>query len=159
MGSNINDINELTGDITSGMSGSPKGVEKPRACRIAFTSDGRTIESRISHSLAGASYFIIAEGDPDNMTVIENPGKGRGSEGGERAAAALVKEMVDTIVTSNIGPRAARILEEAHITVHAGCHGTISEAMAKCLSGKLTETHGASYSGCLETPGTSKADQ
>lgn len=117
------------------------------------------MDSRISHSLAGAEYFIIAEGDPSNTTVIENPGRGSGSEGGEKAARALVKERVNTVVTSNIGPRAARILEEARITVHAGCHGTITEAMAKCISGKLIETHGASYSGCLETPGTSKAEQ
>jgi predicted Fe-Mo cluster-binding NifX family protein len=82
-----------------------------------------------------------------------------GSEGGERAAEALVRERVNTVVTSNIGPRAAKVLEDARITVHAGCHGTISEAMAKCLSGKLVQTRGASYSGCLETPGTSKADQ
>jgi predicted Fe-Mo cluster-binding NifX family protein len=143
----------------SGMSGSSKDADLPKACKIAFTSDGRTTQSRISHSLAGAPYFIIAEGDPSNTAVIENPGKGMGSEGGERAAETLVRERVDTVVTSNIGPRAAKILQDARITVHAGCHGTISEAMAKCLSGRLIETHGASYSGCLETPGTSKADQ
>lgn len=143
----------------SGSSGSGQGVERPRACKIAFTADGTTVDSRISRSLARAPYFIIAEGDPGNLGVMENPGKGMGSEGGEAAAAALVKEKVNTVVTNNIGPKAAKILEDAHISVHAGCHGTVSEAMAKCLSGKLIETHGASYSGCLETPGTSKADQ
>jgi predicted Fe-Mo cluster-binding NifX family protein len=140
-------------------SGTTKDIGRPKACRIAFSSDGRTMDSSISHSLAGAPYFIIAEGDPGNIAVIDNPGKGMGSEGGEKAAMALVRERVNTVVTSNIGPKAAKILEDAHIAVHAGCHGTIAEAIDKCLSGQLIKTHGASYSGCLETPGTSKADQ
>jgi|ADurb_Met_01_Slu_FD_contig_123_11185_length_766_multi_6_in_0_out_1_1 predicted Fe-Mo cluster-binding NifX family protein len=142
----------------SGPSGTVKGA-KAKGCKIAFSSDGRTLDSKISRSLARAPYFIIAEGSPDNRTVIENPGKGKGSEGGEMAARALVKERVDTVVTSNIGPKAAKVLEDAHITVHAGCRGTISEAIEKCLAGKLVATRGASYSGCLESPGTAKADQ
>jgi predicted Fe-Mo cluster-binding NifX family protein len=100
----------------SGPSGTVKGA-KAKGCKIAFSSDGRTLDSKISRSLARAPYFIIAEGSPDNRTVIENPGKGKGSEGGEMAARALVKERVDTVVTSNIGPKAAKVLEDAHITV------------------------------------------
>jgi predicted Fe-Mo cluster-binding NifX family protein len=141
----------------SRVTGDQAGASKK--CRIAFSSEGRTMDSKISRSLAGAPYFIIAEGDPDNRVVIENPGKGLGSESGEKAALALVKEKVSVVVTGNIGPAAARVLERAHVTVHAGCHGSITEAVGRCLAGELIATHGASYSGCLETPGTSKADQ
>ncbi len=128
-------------------------------CRVAFTSDGRTLDSKVSSSLARATYFIIAEGGPDKLEVIENGGKGMGSAAGLKGARTLVDEKVDTVVTGNIGPKASAILETAHIKVHAGCSGTISEAMSKCLAGALVETKGASYSGCLESPGTSKADQ
>ena len=117
------------------------------------------MDSRLSRSLARAPYLLIAEGSPENITVLDNPGVGMGAEGGEEAARVLVKRKVDVVVTSNIGPKAARVLEDARVTVHAGCHGTISEAIGKCLSGKLVKTRGASYSGCLETPGMSKADQ
>jgi predicted Fe-Mo cluster-binding NifX family protein len=129
------------------------------ACKVAFAAEGTTLDSKIAPSLARADHFILVEGDPDRLEVVENPGKGLGSAAGARGARALVNERVNVVVTGNIGPKAAAILEEANIKVHAGCSGTVSEAMAKCLAGSLITTKGASYSGCLESPGTSKAVQ
>lgn len=140
------------------MAGTVKGHEA-RPCRIAFASEGRTLEDRISNSLAGAPYFVIAEGSPENLSVIENSAKGLGSGAGEEAARILLKQKITILVTGNIGPAAARALQDGNVVIHAGCSGKISEAIEKCLSGKLIETKGASYSGCLESPGTAKARQ
>ncbi len=120
---------------------------------------GRTLKDEVSSSLAGAAYFIIVEGSPDKISVIENLGKGHGSEAGEMAARSLLEERVNILVTGNIGPTTARILKEGRMVVHAGCSGRIDDAIQRCLSGKLVETEGASYSGCLESPGTAKARQ
>lgn len=142
----------------SGMGGKSKGREGG-PCRIAFASEGRTVEDKISNSLAGAPYFVIAEGSPENLSVVKNSAKGLGSAAGEEAAKILLKEKITILVTGNIGPAAARALEAGNVVVHAGCSGNISEAIQKCLSGKLIETKGASYTGCLESPGTAKAKQ
>jgi predicted Fe-Mo cluster-binding NifX family protein len=137
-----------------------KGVgSKSGKCRAAFAADGRAADSMMSTSLANAAFFIIAEGSPDQTTVIENTAKGTGSTAGIKAAELLVKEKVSIVVTGNIGPKASSILENAHILVHAGCSGPVSKAMTRCLAGKLKETKGASYSGCLESFGTAKAEQ
>ncbi len=140
------------------MAGNIKGREGG-PCRIAFAAEGRTLDDRISNSLAGAPYFVIAEGSPDNLSVVENTAKGHGSRAGEEAAKILLKQRITILVTGNIGPAAARSLKEGHVIVHAGCSGNISQAIQRCLSGKLVETKGASYSGCLESPGTAKAKQ
>jgi predicted Fe-Mo cluster-binding NifX family protein len=109
--------------------------------------------------LASASFFIIAEGSPDNITIIENVGKGAGSAAGIKGAQQLVAEKVTELVTGNIGPKASDILEGAKVLIHAGCSGAVSNAMTRCLAGELIETRGASYSGCLESVGTAKAKQ
>ena len=123
-------------------------AEGERPCRMAVTSKGDDLDGEIA-PMARSPFFIIFEGTPENHLVMENLIRKGGSESALRTAAELVKQRVDIVITGTIGPRAYRQLEEAGIKVHAGCEGTVSEALKKCLKGKLPICDKATYGGYL----------
>ncbi len=117
------------------------------------------MKSEVAQCFARAPYFMVSTGGIENFTLLENTARNLGSTAGIETAEMLIHSGIDVLTTGNLGARASETLEGAGIRVHAGCSGKVSEAFSKCLSGKLTETKGASYSGCLESPGTSKVQQ
>jgi len=123
---------------------------KPRKqCRIAVTSAGNDLNSKVS-LIGRSSHFILFEGTPERYTVIENASRGVGTESGAEAAKALAETKVDIVITGTIGSHAYRALQEAGISVKAGCSGTIAEAIKKCAAGELAECKGATYAGNIE---------
>lgn len=119
-----------------------------RPCRMAVTSTGDDLDSRIA-PMARSSFFIIFEGSPENRMVMENLVRKGGSESAIKTAAELAKQKVDIVITGTIGPRAFKELEAAGVKVHAGCEGKVSEALEKCLKGKLPICKKATYGGYL----------
>lgn len=115
---------------------------------MAVTSTGDDLDSRIA-PMARSSFFIIFEGSPENRMVMENLVRKGGSESAIKTAAELAKQKVDIVITGTIGPRAFKELEAAGVKVHAGCEGKVSEALEKCLKGKLPICKKATYGGYL----------
>lgn len=122
--------------------------QEERPCRMAVTSKGDGLDGEIA-PMARSNFFIIFEGSPDNRMVMENLVRKGGSESAIKTAAELAKQKVDIVITGTIGPRAFKQLESAGVKVHAGCEGTVSEILEKCLKGKLPICKKATYGGYL----------
>ena len=133
--------------------------QKVKPCKIAISSSGKNIEDEVAHSFSSSPYFIVPDEYMNSYSILENPMKHLGATAGVETAKMLIDVDIDIVITGNIGPTASKTLESAGIRVHSGCSGKVSEALRKCLSGRLIFTKGANYSGCLESPGTSKVKQ
>ncbi len=124
-----------------------KSNEPP--CRVAVTSKGRTIDSDVT-SVNRGPYFLIFEGKPENPRVVENKAIGKGTEAGVAAASLLKSLKINIVITGTLGSKGFRALNDAGIVVHAGCKGTISDAIRKCMRGELEKCKGARFAGTVE---------
>jgi predicted Fe-Mo cluster-binding NifX family protein len=70
-------------------------------------------------------------------------------EKGPSAAETLAAMDVGTVIVGTVGPRAFRILDEAGVSVKAGCSGKVSTVIKRCAAGKLKECKGATFKGHL----------
>ncbi len=99
--------------------------------------------------LGRCRHFVIFEGSPERRSSVPNPVKDRGAGSGAEAARALVGMGVDIVITDTIGAHALAVLTEGGLTVHAGCSGTVADAVDRCLEGKLPDCTGPTYSGYI----------
>ncbi len=79
------------------------------------------------------AYFAIVDED---IRFIENKGALEGHGAGTIAAKLVAEEGAEAVITGNLGPNAAKILEQFQITAYKGS-GDIDKAMADFREGRL----------------------
>lgn len=107
--------------------------------KIAVSSIGMALDSKMSETFGRCPYFIVAEtkgSDIMKTELVENAGVDQKSGAGISAAEAIAEKGVKVVITDNIGPRAADIFKQFKIKVYEG-KGTIREAINKFTKGEL----------------------
>jgi predicted Fe-Mo cluster-binding NifX family protein len=112
-----------------------------RSRRIAVSSTGKSLESRVAEVFGRCPYFVIAEIE-DNKIVrseaIENTVANQIGGAGISAAQAVVEKGVSAVIAGNIGPRALDVLRQFDIEVYKGS-GLVENALQEFVDGKLTK--------------------
>ena len=106
--------------------------------RIAVTSAGKGLDSKLDPRFGRADYFIIL--DPDTMAfeVVENSQNLNLPQGaGIQAGKTIVDHQVDALITGHCGPKAFKVLQKAGVQVMTGAHGTVADVIAQFNDGKL----------------------
>lgn len=121
--------------------------------KIAITSDGESIESRIDQRFGRCRYFIIVDTDnKEKAEAVENQGNVQGHGAGIRAAQQLGELGVKVVITGQLGPNATNVLGQLGIrTYHAS--GTVKDAVDDFVEnklGKISEVS-APHSGMMRT--------
>ncbi len=107
--------------------------------KVAISSTGNTLESQVDPRFGRCAYFIIAEvesGKLKEWKAIPNPGMAAMGGAGISAAQKVADEGVKTIITGNIGPRAAAVFQQVGIQVYQAT-GTVKEALESWIKGEL----------------------
>jgi len=107
--------------------------------KIAVSSTGKNIESKVSDIFARCPYFIIAEIKDqkiDKTEIIENKSTDQMSGAGISAAQLMAEKNVNAVITGNVGPRAFDVLKQFNIEIYRG-EGKVKEAVEKFIEGKL----------------------
>ncbi len=100
--------------------------------KIAITSDGKTLESKVSAVGGRAHYFLIFEnGQLDK--VIPNPFRIGGGGAGFAVAAMLADEQVDLVVSGHFGEKMLGALAEKSITKRELSDLKVAEALKKIM--------------------------
>lgn len=116
--------------------------------RIAVSSQGNEITSRVDPRFGRAQYFIIYDTEKDSFEVIENLQNVNAPQGaGIQSAQNVVRKNVDIIVSGNLGPKAFAALSAAGVKAALWSEGSVLEAVEKIKSGMLKPTERANVEG------------
>jgi predicted Fe-Mo cluster-binding NifX family protein len=116
--------------------------------KIAFTASGDSLNAPLDRRFGRAPRFLIyddATGKLDALNNIQNLNAAQGA--GVQAAAQIVKQNVDYVITGHCGPKAFQILESAGVTVYPCSAETIADAYQLFKDGQLVAAAAATVEG------------
>ncbi len=107
--------------------------------KIAISSDGDGIESKIDQRFGRCKYFFIVDTeDIKKVEAIENQGAVQGHGAGIKAAQQLGSLKVQAVITGRLGPNATSILKQLGIKAYHSS-GVAKDAINDFMSNKLEE--------------------
>jgi len=114
-------------------------VDLLKNMKIAVSSIGKNLESKVDEIFGRCPYFLIVEivnKKIKGVEVIENTSIDQTVGAGISAAKIISKNGVDAVITGAVGPRALDVLKQFNIQVYNG-FGPIKEAVKKFIDGDL----------------------
>jgi len=108
--------------------------------KIAFSARGPALSSELDPRFGRASYLVVADTDSGRLSVHDNSQKARAAHGSDaQAAQDLVKLGVEGVITGNLTPNAASVLQAGNVKVYKQTWGTVRDAIEQFKSGRLRE--------------------
>ncbi len=109
--------------------------------KIAVSSAGKDMNSRVDQRFGRAPFFIIVDTETEGFTVRDNTQNLNALQGaGIQSAKNVVDLGVQAVLTGNMGPKAFSTLQAAGVNVYTGVSGTIKEAIETFKAGTLEKT-------------------
>ena len=116
--------------------------------KLAITSDGSDLTSRVAARFGRARYFITYDVDSGEVEAIDNAQNLYAPQGaGIQAARNVADAGVQALITGNVGPRAFTALQAASVAVYLEAAGTVGEAIERYKAGELEPTEGSNVEG------------
>jgi len=116
--------------------------------KTAFTVQAKGPDAPMDDRFGRATVYAIIDDDSDDPNYLENPSLSSSSGAGPASVEFLSRHGVRKVVTGNVGPKAARALRAAGITVYRAQRGNLSENLAALQANTLERID-------LEQPGSS----
>lgn len=116
--------------------------------KIAFTSSGSDLDSRMDARFGRAACFIILDTETGGTESIDNSQNADAAQGaGIQAAKTVAGSGASRLVTGHVGPNAFRALSAAGIEVYTTSAATVREALAALDEGRLSRAGSADVGG------------
>jgi predicted Fe-Mo cluster-binding NifX family protein len=106
--------------------------------KIVISADGRGLDSKICATFHRCPFFLIKDMEKNSLKALENTTKDRPGEIGATVGQIISNQGIDTVITSDIGPKAFEIFERYAIKVYQA-EGIIEDAIRQLEKGKLPE--------------------
>jgi len=114
---------------------------------LAVSANGKNLEAEVGPLFGRARFFIIIDPDTLEWEAWDNLDNLSAIQGiGVTVANRLVRRNIRTVLTGNCGPKAFQELQNAGIEVFLNAQGTVRQAVASLMEGKLTKASGSSVS-------------
>ncbi len=110
--------------------------------KIAITSTGEGMESKVDRSFGRAKWFVTIDRETKAIEAHSNAQNIHASHGaGIQAAQNVANLGVEILLTGNVGPNAFRTLQAASIKIFMfdNTVETVEEALARWEAGDLAE--------------------
>jgi len=116
--------------------------------KIAISSTGEDLDSKIDLRFGRAFGFIIYDLDTDEFSFANNVQNLEASQGaGIQAAQTVVNLDAGALITGHCGPKAFKVLSAADIKIYVGAEGSIKDVIEKFKNNELTEADNADVEG------------
>ena len=116
--------------------------------RIAVSSQGKDLTSKVDQRFGRASCFLVFDTDDESFEVVENSQNVNAAQGaGIQAAENVTKKNVDLVVSGNFGPKAFQALQAAGVKIALWADGIVSEAIELGRNDKLKISDTANVEG------------
>ena len=99
--------------------------------KVCITSQGPDLESQVDPRFGRCAYFVFYDLDADNFEIIENPNISGVSGVGIQNAQLMAEKGVEVVITGNLGPNAASVLQQAGIRVITGVSGKVKDVIER----------------------------
>ena len=109
--------------------------------RIAVSSTGKDLDSRLDPRFGRCAYFLVVDSDFMDFEAYPNESASLGGGAGIQAAQLLASKNVQAVITGNCGPNAVHTLSAAGIELFVGQQGTVKEVVNKYVTGGLKPTN------------------
>jgi predicted Fe-Mo cluster-binding NifX family protein len=109
--------------------------------KIAVTSTGKEIESKVDKSFGRAKWFLLIDSETSAFEIHSNEQNLNAAQGaGIQAAQNVAKLGAKAVLTGNVGPNAFKTLSAASIRMFLIKEDiTVKQALAEWKEGKLPE--------------------
>lgn len=105
--------------------------------KVAVSSTGTDLTSRIDERFGRCRYFLIVETDDMSVEIIKNPNADLSTGAGIQSTSLVADKGVAAVITGNCGPKARRVFAETNIELIPGQHGVIRDVIEKYKNGQL----------------------
>jgi predicted Fe-Mo cluster-binding NifX family protein len=110
--------------------------------KIAITSLGETLDSKVDPRFGRAACFIVIDTDTMDFNAINNENVAAAGGAGINSAKVVTDTGAEAVLTGNCGPNAERTLRAAGVKLYTGLTGTVAEAVELFKGGGLKEAGG-----------------
>ena len=107
--------------------------------KIAIPSEGKDLGSAVCQSFGRTTYFILADTDTQNFTVLNNEAAAAQGGAGIKAAQSIADSGAKAVVTFHCGENAADVLKAANIKILKAVPATVKEIIDKFKNDELSE--------------------
>jgi len=116
--------------------------------KIAFSTNGNTLESLLDTRFGRCSRFLILDTETNHYEILENTQNLNAVQGaGIQSAQTVLKTGAEALVTGHCGPKAFKVLHAAGITIYLADNRPIDELAKTFAAGKLAELTDADVEG------------
>lgn len=106
---------------------------------VVSAEENRGLESQVSHHFGRCPYFVMAEVDGEEITLvetIENPFFEQHSPG--QVPRFVSEQNADVMISGGMGRRAIEFFQQFDIQTATGASGNVGQALRQYVSGGLT---------------------
>ncbi|MBN2428070.1 MAG: NifB/NifX family molybdenum-iron cluster-binding protein [Deltaproteobacteria bacterium] len=97
--------------------------------KICIPSSGTNLDSQIEPHFGRCAYFIFVEPESMEFEAVPNPNVSARGGAGVRSSEIMAQHGVHTVVSVQVGPKAAQVLHAAGIKIITVEGGTVREAL------------------------------
>lgn len=106
--------------------------------RIAVTATGTDLDAAVDPRFGRAAYILLVDPETMAVEVLDNGENVNAFKGaGIQAATLICDKGAEALLTGYCGPNAFKVLAAARIKVAGDVQGTVREAVAAYLAGKV----------------------
>lgn len=116
--------------------------------KIAMTANGTDLSATLDPRFGRARHFVLVDSETGAIEAVDNQQNFDLPQGaGIQAGQTIVKSGAEVLITGNCGPKAFRVLENAHIQVYVGAEGTLRDVLDRFRAGELTPAQAPNVQG------------
>jgi len=127
--------------------------------KICITSEGKELTSNLDPRFGRAAYFIFYDTETDEFEALANDNTTGMGGVGIQSGQLMAEKGVELVLTGNLGPNAAGVLEQAGIKAITGVSGKIEEVIENYKKGNLKEKAGPTNPSVTSKFGMDKKDK
>jgi len=106
--------------------------------KVAVTARGSALSSELDPRFGRASHFVLVDTESGDYSAHDNTPNVQAAHGaGTQAAQDVINLGAEAVITGNIGPKAAAVLQAANVGVYRQTWGTVRDAIEHFKSGRL----------------------
>jgi len=111
--------------------------------KIVVTANGNDLDALASPVFGRCPVYIFVDTETMDFQAVENPAISAPGGAGIQAAQFVIKHGAQAVLTGNLGPNAANVLQTASMSVYQISEGTVRQVVEMFKQNRLSSLSGA----------------
>lgn len=111
--------------------------------KIVVTANGVNLDAPASPVFGRCPTYVFVDTETMDFEAVENPAMSAAGGAGIQAAQFVVERGAQAVLTGNLGPNAANVLQSAGVPAYMSTEGTVRQVVEMFNQGQLKAIGGA----------------